>query len=450
MNIDAIDLTRLTLEMLSSQRNVYLKLAGTTETAPFDLLSKTHWKALESTLLTVSPQKDTPGRTNWSSKEETVNNLRALGIPLGLQPTVVELNNAVTLVQALIRHAHVFKSEDQVIPAHLIDGQYTFPPYVWEEIGVTWGQFFGAPWHGLTMEPPPGMDITKCFWCNSELFRVLREWGDQFMRRLIDGGLSPELALQKSIKLRYTGKPFGGMVDDRIDFSQIGYCAAISLTDIDANLLVTLCGALMEVDPGYRIRLYNQGLKAQFKDPNDPAINSELADIPVNLSFSPVPIRTAVVEPDPVLERVLRRPATLRKALSEMPTLFDRISMEQLAATLAHNGGHLSTDEFREMFSAIREAGGGPLFLTLLEHLRARGGISLLVERADLEEADIINTVMNVDMGLIISDDDRKKINARLIYLFKKWKEYSNLSVELNKIDYKKAVAELIQSNLVN
>lgn len=434
------------------QRIWYAVLGQPNETPPQDLTSVEFWTELEKKLIAVSPDSTLfpKKQASWSTSEQIKQNLLSAGIGLTKNATDHEIQRGISLVQALIRRTHHFTTDDAAsLTPHLTNGAFSFPPYLWNEFTNTWGRFYGAPWMGIVMHPLPAMHPAECFWCNKEFYTVLSKLGEAYVKKLLAEGMNEEDAFNKAIKVLYTGKPFGGMIDHRVDFSQIGFSAALDLSNVNEHDMIILCDALFETDPSYRIRLYNNSLRKEFKHTPPGSNNHSLPDKPANLFFSPFFIKTAVVEPDPQYEKLLEKPAMVKRMFHEDPALFNRIPVARLAKAVAQNGGHLSTEEYRITFSVIREAGGGNLFTELLAGLSVHHGLGSLIERVDLENANVIHTMMNINLEIleeIIPDGKLEEINQKLIAVFKKWKEYANLSFDLEQINYKVIIADILKA----
>jgi hypothetical protein len=142
-------------------------------------------------------------------------------------PEPEALEKAIRLFKAVALGADKLKNRHRkLLNKTVINGQFSDADRkLWNEFKGSWGQFYGAPWMGTFYDPvvDDRMAVnTDNNWTTYETAMMLYQWGQEQLKSKANPNY-------RMVAVRHLNQEFGGLVSDRLDFSQTGQAVSLHL-----------------------------------------------------------------------------------------------------------------------------------------------------------------------------------------------------------------------------
>lgn len=328
--------------------------------------SPLHWVGKKAPFPTLDPATQSD-----QMLQQAAGALASVGIAVRT-PSLEQVQRGVLLARALAARTHHFiRSDDplSVEPEALlfpqsVHGSPVVQGWEWDALQSTWGLFEAVP--GIAIEVPDGVEAWEYLWCAGELYQLLTAWGAKYIE-LAGAEAEP-------IKVHYTGRRFGGPVMRRRDMSQIGLSAAITLPEANAEEAIE---ALWQVNPDYRVR------------------TQEDRGTHFNHMHAKANMATDVLEPNPEVERLLLRPASVRDVLQRDPEFFEPYDAKRFAAAFVGALPLMSDAAVMSVFDAFTDH-EIPASV-LLEVAIAQKAEGLLLTKLSTQGKQLLTEILRVD-----------------------------------------------------
>ncbi len=143
-------------------------------------------------------------------------------------PDPESLRKSIRLFKALAREVEVLEDKhEEEVNRSIIDGELVSSNHrIWDTFSNSWGQFYGAPWMGIMYDPiideTLKAKVIERSWTTFETASILYQWASEHIKSADHNDYRP-------IAVRHLNHRYGGLIQDRIDFSQTGYAVSLHL-----------------------------------------------------------------------------------------------------------------------------------------------------------------------------------------------------------------------------
>lgn len=174
------------------------------------------------------------------------NPVAAVGYLMSAMPDSDSLQNAVRLLKALQRgltvgleSGHRARLGQSLLSGSFDDTAHDYHARTWARFSSTWGRFYGAPWTGILFHPSDPLAANAnddLNWGTHQLITMLQQWGRAY---LLASENEEDLLerLRRPIALHYLGRPLGGPIHQRRDFSQCGTDSSLHLQRVSSVIV---------------------------------------------------------------------------------------------------------------------------------------------------------------------------------------------------------------------
>lgn len=170
----------------------------------------------------------------------------AVGYLASAMPDLDSLQNTVRLFKALQRGLTVglesgnrARLAQSLLSGTFDDTAHDYHARTWARFSSTWGRFYGAPWTGILFHPSAPLAANAnddLNWGTHQLITMLQQWGRAY---LLASENEEDLIerLRRPIALHYLGRPLGGPIHQRRDFSQCGTDSSLHLQRVSSVIV---------------------------------------------------------------------------------------------------------------------------------------------------------------------------------------------------------------------